>query len=241
MVGVRAQTGWQEAEIYYFAYLYKLFFNNYILPGTYPIHPANTVVVLDFETTGLSPNLGDRAIEIGAVLIEDGVVKDRFQELMNPGFWISGFIESYTGITNQMLADARSCEEVMADFADFIGDHNLVAHNASFDSRFLKAKLGYIGLDYAGAFACSMLVARRIFQHAPDHKLGSLIRYANIPHHGVFHRALADSEMTVKLWMAMIENLETIYGIRDVSFQLMQKLARQPKKKVSQFLQSVNG
>ena len=61
------------------------------------------MVVLDFETTGLSPHYGDRAIEIGAVLVEHGVIVDRFQKLMNPGFRISPFIESYTGITNEML------------------------------------------------------------------------------------------------------------------------------------------
>ena len=72
---------------------------------------ANTVVVLDFETTGLSPGLGDRAIEIGAVRIEDGTVTARFQELMNPGQRVSGFIESYTGITNAMLANARPCAQ----------------------------------------------------------------------------------------------------------------------------------
>ena len=60
---------------------------------------GDSVVVLDFETTGLSPHYGDRAIEIGAVLLEHGVIVDRFQKLMNPGFRISPFIESYTGIT----------------------------------------------------------------------------------------------------------------------------------------------
>ncbi|MDG2671235.1 exonuclease domain-containing protein, partial [Vibrio parahaemolyticus] len=61
---------------------------------------ANSVVVLDFETTGLSPTLGDRAIEIGAVKLVDGEVVDSFQQLMNPGFRVSSFIENYTGITN---------------------------------------------------------------------------------------------------------------------------------------------
>ena len=109
---------------------------------------ANTVVVLDFETTGLSPGVGDRAIEIGAVKIEDGEVTDRFQELMNPGLYVSGYIESYTGITNAMLAQARPCGEVMRDFAEFITGYNLVAHNASFDKRFLDAELARISTFY---------------------------------------------------------------------------------------------
>lgn len=106
---------------------------------------ATSAIVLDFETTGLSPNQGDRAIEIGAVKLENGQVVDRFQSLMNPGFRVSGFIEGYTGITNNMLNHAPSCDEVMSEFVDFIGDANLVAHNASFDKRFLDAELDLIG------------------------------------------------------------------------------------------------
>ena len=91
-----------------------------------------SVIVLDFETTGLSPQYGDRAIEIGAVLIENNRVTDRFQSLMNPGFRISSFITAYTGINNNMVKAAPPCEEVMEQFAEFVGDHPLVAHNASF-------------------------------------------------------------------------------------------------------------
>ena len=90
---------------------------------------ADTVVILDFETTGLSPGEGDRGIEIGAVKIECGQVIGRFQELMYPGQRISGFIESHTGISNEMLAKARPCGEVMRDFSEFIQGFNLVAHD----------------------------------------------------------------------------------------------------------------
>ena len=102
-------------------------------PSDIPADNAHSVIILDFETTGLSPDQGDRAIEIGAVKIEQGRVTDRFQQLMNPGVRVSGFIEDYTGISNTMLKDAPPCDEVMDQFCDFIGDDNLVAHNASFD------------------------------------------------------------------------------------------------------------
>ena len=197
---------------------------------------ANTVIILDFETTGLSPDMGDRAIEIGAVCIENGEVKGHFQELMNPGRRIDHFIESYTGISNKMLADAPSCEEVMFRFADFIGDANLVAHNASFDKRFLDAELGKVSRTYPGKFACSMLVARRIYQHAPDHKLGTLVKYANLPSDGVFHRALYDSQMTANLWLAMLEQIQSDYDIENIPFKLLLKLAKTPKKNVHKLL-----
>ena len=197
---------------------------------------ADTVVILDFETTGLSPEMGDRAIEIGAVCIEDGEIKGHFQELMNPGRRIDSFIEDYTGITNEMLKDAPSCEEVMHKFADFISGYNLVAHNASFDQRFLDAELGRISRKYTGKFACSMLAARRIYQDAPDHKLGTLVKYANIPTDGIFHRALYDSEMTTKLWLAMLDDISERYNIPDIQFTLIQKLTKTPKKSVHNFL-----
>ena len=193
---------------------------------------ADTVIVLDFETTGLSPDMGDRAIEIGAVLLDGGVVKEHFQALMNPGQRISKFIENYTGITNEMLCDAPSCSSVMSQFADFIGGHNLVAHNASFDKRFLDAELTRISKRYSGEFACSMLVARRIFQNAPNHQLGTLVRYANIPSDGEFHRALYDSEMTAKLWSVTLDEISDRYAISNIPFSLMKKLSKTPKKSV---------
>ena len=198
---------------------------------------ADTVVILDFETTGLSPANGDRAIEIGAVRIENGEIKEHFQELMNPGQPISSFIEEYTGITNGMLKDARPCKEVMHEFADFIGDYNLVAHNATFDRRFLNAELGEISRKYSGQFACSMLAARRIYQGSPNHKLGTLVKYANIPSDGVFHRALYDSEMTAKLWLAMLEDIDRQYNIASIPFKLIQKLTKTPVKAVRKFLE----
>ncbi len=200
---------------------------------------ANTVVVLDFETTGLSPNMGDRAIEIGAVKLVDGVVVDTFQALMNPGFRVSSFIESYTGITNNMLRTAPNCETVMAEFADFISGFNLVAHNASFDKRFLDAELEFAGAGYHGQFACSMLIARRLIQDAPTHKLGDLVRYKQIENDGVFHRALADAEMTAKLWLLMVSELAGQRGIQP-SFTLMQKISKANKHALDKVLSSTH-
>ncbi|MGO4893649.1 3'-5' exonuclease [Flavobacterium sp. W21_SRS_FM6] len=199
-------------------------------------HCADSLVVLDFETTGLSPDRGDRAIEIGAVRLEKGVVVERFQALMNPGRRISGFIESYTGITNKMLSKAAPCDEVMTEFASFLGNSNVVAHNASFDKRFLDTELGRIARPYSGTFACSLLVARRLYQQAPSHKLGSLISYKNIPSEGGFHRALFDSEMTAKLWMTMLHDIRLQTTLVSVPFTLIQTLCSTPKNSVSKLL-----
>ena len=197
---------------------------------------ADTVVILDFETTGLSPGNGDRGIEIGAVKIEHGQVVGRFQELMYPGQRISSFIESYTGITNKMLSEARPCAEVMHDFSVFIQGFNLVAHNASFDKRFLDAEFSRLSLHYSGDFSCSMLAARRLCQNSPNYQLGSLVSYLNIPTEGTFHRALYDSEMTTKLWLALLSNIEEQYGLSTIPFKLMKKLTKTPRRAVDELL-----
>lgn len=202
---------------------------------------ANSIVVLDFETTGLSPDQGDRAIEIGAVKLEKGIITDRFQALMNPGRRINSFIENYTGISNRMLAVAAPCAKVMTDFADFIGDSNLLAHNASFDSRFLNAEFARLGRQVPGEFTCSLLVSRRIYQEAPNHKLGTLIDYKNIAADGSFHRALFDAEMTAELWLIMLNDISESYGVEDIPFSLIKRLAKTPKAQITKLLTNYAG
>ncbi len=197
---------------------------------------ADTAIVLDFETTGLSPDHGDRAIEIGAVRIENGRITDRFQRLINPGRRISSFIEGYTGITNIMLRDAPPSNEVMTEFSEFIEDFDIVAHNASFDRRFLEAELKQIRQRYTGEFACSMLVSRRVYPNAPSHKLGTLVEYKSIPASGTFHRALADAEMTTHLWLRMLDDITSRHCIANIPFSLMQELSRVSKACATAYL-----
>ena len=200
---------------------------------------ADSVVVLDFETTGLSPHYGDRAIEIGAVLLEHGEVVDRFQMLMNPGFRISRFIERYTGISNGMLKGQPCCEEVMADFSEFIAGRNIVAHNASFDRRFLDFELKRAKRAYEGACCCSLLVSRRIYQDSPNHRLQTLVAHAGIPETGTFHRALADAEMTAQLWMSMIGRIRRQYGIPAITFEQLRELSTIDKLYTHRYLTSL--
>jgi DNA polymerase-3 subunit epsilon len=197
---------------------------------------ASSLIILDFETTGLSPDMGDRAIEIGAVKLENGKVTDIFQELMNPGRPVSSFIETYTGITNKMLSKSAPCEEVMTRFSNFIQGQNLVAHNASFDKRFLDNELHKISSNYDGKFACSLLVSRRLYQSAPNHKLGTLISYKGIPSAGSYHRALYDAEMTAKLWLTMVKEIQQLSKVDEVPFSLVQKLSKTSKANVYKFL-----
>lgn len=195
-----------------------------------------TIVVLDFETSGISPSQGDRAIEIGAVKLCGEEIVDRFQSLMNPGIRINGFIEAYTGITNAMVQAAPKAQDVMRAFAVFLGNSPLVAHNASFDRRFLEAEFDRIGHACRYEFGCSMLAARRVYPDAPNHKLETLVRYKNLHTDGTFHRALADAEMTGHLWRRMTSDLRDQYALNVVPFALMQGLMKVQKGRVSDYL-----
>jgi DNA polymerase III subunit epsilon len=199
---------------------------------------ANNVVVLDFETTGLSPDMGDRAIEIGAVKLVDGQVVDSFQTLINPGQRVSSFIEQYTGISNQMLKNAPRSNVVMGQFAQFIDGFNLVAHNASFDKKFLDAEFSANQLSYSGQFACSLLLSRRISQEAPNHKLGTLIQHHQLANDGIFHRALADATMTANLWLHQVSLLQQRLPNQQITLDIINEISRLPKAKIANFFQT---
>jgi DNA polymerase-3 subunit epsilon len=193
--------------------------------------------VIDFETTGMSPDQGARATEIGVALLENGVIVDSFQGLMNAGAWIPPFIEELTGISNAMIRKAPPAAEVMREAAAFVGDCPLVAHNASFDSKFWDAELMRIGLRRQQDFACSMLLARRVFPAAPSHKLGTLVSYADLPVTGQFHRALADAEMTAHLLARMCQELRQRYDLDRVPHDLLCRLQRTPKNKLARCIE----
>jgi DNA polymerase-3 subunit epsilon len=116
-----------------------------------------TVAVLDFETTGLSPNCGDRATEIAITLVRDGQVIDRYQSLMNAGRRIPSEVTYITGITNAMISQAPPVAKVMREACQFVGNIPVVAHNASFDKKFWEAELAHLSLSSASKFACTML------------------------------------------------------------------------------------
>jgi len=184
------------------------------------------VAVIDFETTGLSPTRGDRAIEIAVVLLEGKRVVDRFQSLMNASQRIPAFIEALTGITNNMLISAPQADSVMRDASRFVGSAPLVAHNAAFDRAFWNAELIRVGLEISHMFACTMLVSRRLYPQAPSHKLGALVDYHGLPRAGRAHRALADAEMAATLLCQIFDDLRNYYHIDHANHALLMALQR---------------
>lgn len=187
-----------------------------------------TVAVIDFETTGMSPDAGARATEIAAVLLREGRVVGRFQSLMNAGARVPPFIERLTGISNAMVRAAPPASAVMREAADFVGAYPLVAHNAAFDRRFWDAELGRIGRTRRQEFACTMLLARRLYPEAPNHKLGTLVEFAGLPAAGRHHRALADAEMAASLLAKLERELERRYGLAPVTHEMLREIQLAP-------------
>ena len=161
------------------------------------------------------------------MVVENGQIVARYQSLMNAGVRIPSDIEWLTGISNKMVRDAPPSASVMAEFARFIGDLPLVAHNASFDRKFLDAELTRIRVHGNRDFVCSLRVARRVYPDAPNHKLETLIRYTSLPG-GRHHRALADAEMTAHLWIEMGQELQRTFGLRTVPLDLLRAVQMVP-------------
>ena len=199
-------------------------------------NPMSTIAVIDFETTGLSPAMGDRATEVAIVLVHGGRVVDRFQSLMNAGVRIPSFITQLTGISNAMLASAPAADQVMLEASRFVGKAPMVAHNASFDRKFWIGELARLGLPAPQPFACTMLVSRRLYPQAPNHKLGSLVDYHRLPRTGAAHRALADAEMAAELVGQIQRDLRSRHGFANPDHALLVALQRCAKSAVSAFM-----
>jgi DNA polymerase III subunit epsilon len=191
-----------------------------------------TIAVIDFETTGISPGQGARATEIAAVLVQGGQIVGRFQSLMNSGAWVPPFIEQLTGITNRMLQAAPPARAVMHEVARFTRGCPLVAHNAAFDRGFWQAELERAECepDAAHVFACTVLLSRRLYPHADNHRLGTLARLHALPSAGRAHRALADAEVTAHLLLRMQQDVRERFAEalceREVSHALLAKMQR---------------
>lgn len=200
------------------------------------------VAVIDFETTGMRAGI-DRIIEVGAAVMCDGAVIATFSELMDPGIPIPYFITDLTGITNAMVRGRPSPAVVMPRLRAFLGDHACVAHNASFDQRFYAAEMDLAGERHERDFLCSMLLARRLVQQAPNHRLGALVRHLRlaVPVGMQAHRALADVLMTCELWKHLDGLLRERLNGRAVDHGVIRTVMRTPKKDIDACLASLAG
>lgn len=196
-----------------------------------------TYAVIDFETTGLSPAHGARPTEIAVVLVQGDKIVDRYQSLMNPGVSVPYEIQRITGITTEMVSKAPSIKSVMTDAARIAGKHPIVAHNAAFDRKFWEKEVG----ARKNAFICSLLIARRLFPHSPNHKLETLVRTFGLPSAGAYHRAQADAECTAHLLIHLRREIASRYRIPVVDSGLLMAIQAASRFQLERCIQNYNG
>lgn len=199
--------------------------------------PLNTFAVIDFETTGLSPAHGARPTEIAIVLVRHRRIVDRYQSLMNPEVPIPVDIQALTGITQAMVRSAPRIGAVMQQAADFAGSYPLVAHNAAFDRKFWDAETHKIHRPRVQDFVCSLLLSRRLFPNAPNHRLATLVHTLQLPKTGQFHRALADAEATAHLLIRLQSELQQRYTMESISANLLCQIQAIGRGKMDAFIQ----
>lgn len=137
-------------------------------------------VVIDFETTGFNP-YNDKIIQVAAVKYRNHELVDQFVSYVNPERPIPIRITSLTGITNYRVSDAPTIAEILPLFLAFLDTNIIVAHNASFDMRFLKSNVNMLGLpEPKNKVIDTVFLAKKYMKHAPNHKLETLKRMLGI-------------------------------------------------------------
>jgi DNA polymerase III subunit epsilon len=199
---------------------------------------TDDLVVLDFETTGLSPNYGDRITEAAAVRLKSGKIVDRYQSLANCGVRIPPFITDYTGITQAMVDNAPPVRRVLGELLEFIGDTAVVAHNAAFDQRFLDSEcaLAKRAARYQ-PFICSVRVSRRIYPGFRSYSLPTLASQLKISYQGAAHRAGADAEVTANVVVKIGRDLRARHRGLPLDAQLLRQIMRMPVARAEELLQ----
>ena len=160
--------------------------------------------VIDLETTGL-PQPNHRITEVAAVLVERGKVTDDFSTLVNPGIEIPRRIVKMTGITNEMVADAPTFDEVADPLVELLGRRVLVAHNGTFDINFLNGELDRCrGTRLVNTTLCTVKMARKLAPGLDSYRLGAVAEYFGI---GIEdrHRALGDAAATAEVFIRLLD------------------------------------
>ena len=180
-----------------------------------------TFVCFDIETTGLSP-LRDKITEIGAVKVRGGEIVDTFSTFADPAMPIPAKITQLTGITDEMVKGAPSQREAVSAFLEFAGDSILVAHNAPFDTSFIRRACENMHADYPYTSIDTVAIARAILPDIKNVKLDTVAAYLRL---GDFnhHRATDDATILAKIFLSLCSRLGDDYGIfrvRDINTKI---------------------
>lgn len=170
-----------------------------------------TFICFDIETTGLSASR-DKITEIGAVKVVNGEITGTFSTFANPEMPIPQKITQLTGITDDMVKDAPSQSEAVSAFLEFAGDNVLVAHNAPFDTSFIRNACENMGREYNYTSIDTVAISRAILPDIKNCKLDTVAKYLRL---GDFnhHRATDDAEILAKIFISLCNRLRDDYNI----------------------------
>ena len=156
------------------------------------------IAFVDVETTGGHP-AWHRITEIAIVAMRDGQIEWRWSSLVNPAVLIPPSIQRLTGISNDMVAEAPSFDELSHEVLERLKGRRFVAHNVRFDYGFVRSELRRAGYAYSAPLACTVRLSRELFPEAGRHNLDAIIE-----RHGLQcesrHRALPDADVLAQLW-----------------------------------------
>lgn len=163
---------------------------------------------IDVETTGLNPKT-ERMIEVGAVKVRGGKIVDQYESLINPGRRLEAKIIELTGITDEMLMEAPSPEEVMPRLLEFVGNDIMLGHSLMFDYSFIKrlaVNLKLWDVRSTSQGIDTLKIARHFLTDLESRSLPFLCKYFEIPHKA--HRAMEDAKATALLYEKLAEQFD---------------------------------
>ncbi len=163
-------------------------------------------VVFDLETTGFSP-VGDRILEIGAVRVCGGEIRERYASFVNPRIPIPFRIEKLTGIRDEDVIDAPGIETALPEFLAFCKDCVLVAHNADFDMGFVAENAKAQGCPCDFTYVDTVGLSRVLFPHQAKHTLDAVAKTMGVSLEN-HHRAVDDAEATAEIFLKMLPMLK---------------------------------
>lgn len=185
---------------------------------------VNTFTALDVETTGLVPGK-DKIIEIGAVKVVDGCLKEKYSELINQHIKLPENIIQLTGITDQMLYEAKEEKQVMSGLRDFLGDDILLGHNILFDYSFLKVYYKSQKINFESLGIDTLLLSRIFHQDLCSRSLENMCKCYGIEHSNA-HRAYHDAMASYTLYFRLYEKYGVDYKDRFSPKPLMYKVPK---------------
>ena len=176
---------------------------------------GRTALVVDTETTGMSPASGDRLVEVARVTVADGAIGETWSSLMRPGRLIPPEATRVHGITDAMVSQAPACGPVGSTLREACADLTLVFHNSPFDLPFLVHLFREAGVPpIYNPIVDTLGLARGLFQPGGN-SLGALAIKLGLPSEAA-HRALGDAMTTARVFLALVERWEREKGVRSL-------------------------